>query len=200
MVEQPFQGPGRQRLAGGANDGIVPMPKGIHVGAVGDQQLHHGNAHVGQGRTHERPVASLMHVRSVLDHPPRQRESCFTGGLPWHAAFGKPRQRPILAVTKRGAMELRVASHHLLDPLEVVGVDGLLELPDRLQGFDMGFELGPARKAELPGNLKLGAGKRRRLACPERRRRAAAEAAPAHDAGRAAQRVRVQRPAADPSP
>jgi len=42
-------------------------------------------------------------------------------------------------------MELRAAGHHLLDPLEVVGVDGLFELPDRFQGFDMGFELGPAR-------------------------------------------------------
>src|SRR5262249_22597265 len=68
---------------------------------------------------------------------------------------------------KWGAMELRVARHQLLDPLESVGVDGLLELPDRLQRFDMGFELGPARKAVLPGNLKLGVGKRLRLACSE---------------------------------
>src|SRR5262249_12255111 len=93
--------------------------------------------------------------------------SGFTGSLSWHAAFGNPRQRPILAVTQRGAMELRVAGHHLLDPLEVVGVDGLLELPDRLQRFDMGFELGPARKAVLPGKLKLCVGERRRLAGSE---------------------------------
>jgi hypothetical protein len=64
-------------------------------------------------------------------------------------------------------MELRERGHQLLDPLEVVGVDGLLELSDRLQRFDMGFELGPARKAVLPGNLKLRVGKRRRSACSE---------------------------------
>ena len=56
-------------------------------------------------------------------------------------------------------MELRDARHHLLDPLEVVGVDGLLEPPDRLQRLDMGFELGPAGKAVLPGELKLCVGK-----------------------------------------
>ena len=134
---------------------------------MSDQQLHHGNALIGQRSTHERPVAALMHIRSVLDHPPRHRESCFTGGLPWHAAFGNPRQRPVLAVTERGAMELRVADHQLLDPLDVVGVDGLLELTDRLQGFDLGFELGPARKAVLPGNLQLCVGKRRRLTCSD---------------------------------
>jgi hypothetical protein len=167
VVEQPFQGPGRQALAGGADDGVVPAPEGVHVGAVGDEQLHHGDAHVGQRRPHEWPVAALMHVGPVLDHPPRHREPRFTGGHPRHAAFGDPRQRPILAVTQRRAMELRVASHHLLDPLEVVRVDRLLELPDGLQRFDVGFELGPARKAILAGNLKLCVGQRRRLTCSE---------------------------------
>src|SRR5262245_65275953 len=108
-----------------------------------------------------------MYLAPVPDQPPRHRESCFTGGLSWHTAFGNPCQRPILAVTKRCAMKFRIASHQLLDPLQIVGVDGLLELPDRLQRFDMGFELGPAGKAVLPGNLKLCVGKRRRLACSE---------------------------------
>jgi hypothetical protein len=167
MLEQPFQGPGRKGLAGSADDGVVPIPQGVHVGAVGDQQLHHGNAHVGQRCTHERPVAPLMHVGPVLDHPPCHRESCFAGCLTRHAAFSNPRQRPILAIAERGAMKLRVAGHHLLDPFEVIRVDGLLELPDRSQRFDMGFDLGPARKAVLPGNLKLRIRKRRRLACFE---------------------------------
>src|SRR5262249_44975064 len=64
-------------------------------------------------------------------------------------------------------MELRIASHHPLGPLDVVGVDGLLEPPYRLQGFDVGLELGPAPEAVLPGDLKLGVGQRRRMACPE---------------------------------
>src|SRR5262249_27616029 len=117
--------------------------------------------------THERTVAALMHVRPVLDHPPRNRKSCFTGGLSWHAAFRNPCQRPILAVTKWGAMEFGVARHHLLDALQIVGIDGLLELPNRLQRFDKGLELGPARKPVLPGNLKLCVGKRCRLAYSE---------------------------------
>ena len=126
-----------------------------------------GMSHVVQRRAHQRPVAALMHVGAVLDHPPRHREPCFTGRHARHAAFGDPRERPVLAVAQRSAVELRVARHHLLDPLEVVGVDGLLELPDGLQRFDVGFELGPARKAVLPGDLKLCVGQRLGLACFE---------------------------------
>src|SRR5262249_16006386 len=128
---------------------------------------HHGNAQVGERCTHERAVAALMHVRAVLEHPPRHRESCITGGLAWDTAFGNPSQRPILAVTERGAMQLRVASHQLLDPLVIVAVSGLVEVPDGLERLDMGFELAPARKAVQPGNLKLCVGKRRGLACSE---------------------------------
>ena len=61
-------------------------------------------------------------------------------------------------------MEFRVAGHQLLDPLQVVGVDGQLELAGELEGFDVSLELGPAREAVLPRDLELGLGERRRLA------------------------------------
>ena len=72
-----------------------------------------------------------------------------------HAAFGDPRERPVLAVAERSAVELRVARHEALDLLQVVGVDGQLELPGELQRFDVRLELGPAREAVLPGDLEL---------------------------------------------
>ena len=72
-----------------------------------------------------------------------------------HAALGDPRERPVLAVAERSAVELRVARHEALDLLQIVGVDGQLELPGELQRFDVRLELGPAREAVLPGDLEL---------------------------------------------
>ena len=121
--------PGRERLERGEDDGVRSAPERVHVGAVGDEKLRHGNLHVVERGAHERPVAPLMHVGPVLDHPPRHREPCLAGRHARHAAFGDPRERPVLAVAERSTVELRVARHQALDPLEVVGVDGQLELP-----------------------------------------------------------------------
>ncbi len=62
---------------------------------------------------------------------------------------------PALAVAERSAVELRVARHEALDLLQVVGVNGQLELPGELQRFDVRLELGPTREAVLPGDLEL---------------------------------------------
>ena len=43
------------------------------------------------------------------------------GRLPRHAAFGDPRERAVLAVAERSAVEFRIARHQGLDALEVVG-------------------------------------------------------------------------------
>jgi hypothetical protein len=77
---------------------------------------------------------------------------------PKDAAFGNPRERPILAVAKWGTVQRRVARHHGLDANHVVGVDGLLELPDLLERFDMSLELGPTRKPVETRDLELRIG------------------------------------------
>ena len=59
-------------------------------------------------------------------------------------------------------MQRRVARHHGLDAIDVVGVDSLLELPDLLQGVDVSLELRPARKPVETRDLELRIGDRRR--------------------------------------
>ena len=103
-------------------------------------------------------VAPLVHVRSVRDHPFRHGQSRRTRRLPWHAAFGNPRERPIFAVAKWSAVQRRVARHHGLDANDVVGVDRLLELPDLLERLDVSLELRPARKPVETRDLELRIG------------------------------------------
>src|SRR6266568_171929 len=93
--------------------------------------------------SHERSIAALVHVRSVHDHPFPNGDS-LRAGLPWHTAFGNPRERPIFAVTQWSPVQSRVVRHHRLDTNNVVGVDGLFELPDLFEGLDMNLELRPA--------------------------------------------------------
>ena len=96
----------------------------------------------------------------LLDHPFRHGQSRRTRRFPRHAAFGNPRERPILAVTKRSTVQRRVARHQALDAIDVVGVDRLLELPDLLQGLDVSLELRPTRKPIETRDLELRIGDR----------------------------------------
>jgi hypothetical protein len=66
-----------------------------------------------------------MDVGAVLDHPPRRGEPCLTRR---HAARRDPRKRPVVALAERSAVELRVVRHEMLDLLQVLGLDGQLEL------------------------------------------------------------------------
>jgi hypothetical protein len=77
---------------------------------------------------------------------------------PKDAAFGNPRERPILAVAKWGTVQRRVARHHGLNAHDVVAIDCLLELPDLLEGLDMSLELGPTRKPVEARDLELRIG------------------------------------------
>src|SRR5437588_637721 len=61
----------------------------------------------------------------------------------------------IHAVIKWSTVQRRVARHHGLDAIDVVGVDRLSELSDLLQGVDVSLELGPARKPVEPRDLEL---------------------------------------------
>ena len=134
MIEKPFERGRIHRLARGKDDGEMSVPQGVHIRAVRHEKLHHRDAISVERRSHQRSVAALVHVRSVLDHPFRHGQSRRTGRLPRHAAFGNPRERPIFAVAKRSTVQRRVARHHGLDAIDVVGVDRLLELPDLLEG------------------------------------------------------------------
>src|SRR5947207_1573589 len=77
---------------------------------------------------------------------------------------GGPRERPILGVANWGTVQGRVARHHGLDANDVVGVDGLLELPDLREGGDVSLELRPAREPIETRDLELRIGDRRRRA------------------------------------
>src|SRR5258708_4755939 len=100
VIEKPFQSGGVDRLAWGKDDGEMSVPQGIHIGAVGHQKLHHRDAISIERGSHDRAVAPLVHVRSVGEHPFRDRQSYRTRCFPWHAAFGNPSQRPSFSVTK----------------------------------------------------------------------------------------------------
>ena len=64
-------------------------------------------------------------------------------------------------------MKRRVARHHGLDAIDVVGVDSLLELPDLLEGIDVSLELRPTRKPVETRDLELRIGERCRRASLE---------------------------------
>ena len=133
VIHQPFESRRVQGLTSGKDDRKIPVPESVHVRTVGYQKLHHRDAIAIERSSHQRPVAALVHVRSVFDHPRGHGESHLTRWLPRNPAFRNPRERPVLAISKRCAMQLRVARHEASDALEIVGVDGLLEFPDLLQ-------------------------------------------------------------------
>ncbi len=64
-------------------------------------------------------------------------------------------------------MQRRIALHEGFDTLEVVGIDGLFELPDLLERIDVDLQLWPARKPIATSNLELRVGKRHSTAALE---------------------------------
>src|SRR5260370_866283 len=142
----------------------MSVPQGVHIGAVGHEKLHHRDAISIERGSHEGAVAPLVHVRSVRDHPFRHGESHKTRRLPWHAAFGNPRERPIFSVTQWSTVQRRVARHHGLDANTVIGVNRLLELPDLLEGLYVSLELRQAGKPVEARDLELRIGDRCRRA------------------------------------
>ena len=136
MIQEPFERHRIHRFARREDDRELPVPLGVHIRTVGDEQLHHRDAIAVERRSHQRPIAALVHVRAVFDHPLGHRQPRRTGRLPRHPAFGHPRERTVLSIAKRRAVKGRVARHHRLDALEVVAVDRLFELPDLLQRLD----------------------------------------------------------------
>lgn len=55
-------------------------------------------------------------------------------------------------------MQRRVAGHESFDCVEVVGVDGLLELPGLFKQIDVNLELGPTSKSIETRDLELRLG------------------------------------------
>src|SRR5271157_1875511 len=97
-----------------------------------------------------------MHVRTVFDHPYRDGQSHWPWRLPRHPAFRHPGEWPILVISERSVMQLRVARHHALHALDVIRIDGQLEPPNLLVRIDVFLQLWPARKAIRARDLKLG--------------------------------------------
>ncbi len=119
------------------------------------KQFHHGDAMAEKRSAHQRPVAALMHVRSVIDHPLRNGQSLHTRRLPGNAAFRDPGERAVFVIAKRSAMQSRIAGHKGFHALEVVGIDGALELSDLFERIDVSLQLRPAGKSIETGNLEL---------------------------------------------
>src|SRR5690349_8564362 len=109
---------------------------------------------------HQRAIAALVDIRPVIHHPFRHCEPLGTRCLPRYTAFSDPSEWAILSVAQRSAVQNRVASHEVFDALEIVGVDGLLELADFLQGVNMSFELGPTVEAVETSDFELRSGER----------------------------------------
>ena len=131
VVEQPIQGLGPELLEREHDDGVRSAVTCVHIGAVGHEELGHAECRVSH-RAYERPVVPLVDVGAVLDHPLRHGEPCLAG---WPAAEGSPRQGRRLARAKCSAVELRVKRHESLDLLQVLGLDGQLELPGQVGFF-----------------------------------------------------------------
>src|SRR5437899_8297116 len=127
---------------------------------MSQEEFHHRNAMTKERSTHQRPVASLMHVRSVFEHPLRDGQPLCTWRLPWDATFGDPGERAVFVIAERSAMQRRIMRHEGFDARGVVGIDGLLELSDHFERIDVGFQSWPARKSIETCNFELRLGER----------------------------------------
>src|SRR5439155_537004 len=74
--------------------------------------------------------------------------------------LGNPGERTIFSVAERSTMQGWIACHEELDALEIVAIDGLLELADFLQGIDVGLEFRPTGKPLETCDFELRVGKR----------------------------------------
>src|SRR5207245_7871090 len=77
-----------------------------------------------------------------------------------YATLGNPGERTIFSVAERSTMQGWIACHEELDALEIVAIDGLLELADFLQGIDVGLEFRPTGKPVETCDFELRVGKR----------------------------------------
>ncbi len=145
VFEQPAKRHGIDGLTGRKDDGKVPGPFSVDVGAVAHQQFHHGDAVVDERRAHERPVAALVNIGAVFEHPARHRESRSAGRFPGNPAFRDPGERSVFSIADWRAMQLGIRGHHRDDALEIIRVDCLFERADFFQRLDMRFELRPTR-------------------------------------------------------
>ena len=74
VIEKPFERGRIQRLARGKDDREVSVPQGVDIRTVGHEHLHHRDA-ISKRGSHQRSVASLVHVRPVFEHPRRDGQS-----------------------------------------------------------------------------------------------------------------------------
>jgi hypothetical protein len=125
---------------------------------VRHQQLHHRNPVIVHRSAHQRPVAALMNVAAVRDHPARHVEPGLAGRSLHTAAFRHPRQRAVLVVAQRRFVQCRILRHHCDHARQVLRVDGLLELPAFLQQFDVDLQLRPTVKTIIARDLELRVG------------------------------------------
>jgi hypothetical protein len=158
VVEKPAQGLSVNRLAGCEDDGEMPIPIRIHIGAVGHQQFHHRNAVAQQRGPHQRPVAALVHVGAVVDHPLRHGQARWAGRFPRDSALRHPGQGTVVPITQWSAVQRWVSRHQALDAFQVVSVDSLLQTADFIYRFHVSLEFSPACKAirECDAELCIG--------------------------------------------
>ena len=127
VIEQPFKGGRIHALAWGKDDGEARVPQRVDVRAVGEEEVHHRDAIFVESGAHEGSVATLVDVRSVLDHPSGDGQAGWCGRLKRDAAFRGPGEGAVVAIAHGGLVERRVGRHEGLDAIEIVRVDGLLE-------------------------------------------------------------------------
>ena len=162
VFEQPPNGNGIDALARNEENGEPAPAQSVDVGAVADEEVHHRDTSF-MSRAHQRRAAALMDVGALVDQPLRDGKARWTGGGRGRGTR-RPRRGDSLA---QAAVETGVRVQEGFDAIEIVGGDGRLELADLFERLNLLLQLGPACEAVLPGNLKLGVGKRRRLARSE---------------------------------
>jgi hypothetical protein len=135
VLQEPLNRYGLDGLARGEDDREIAVPLRVYVRAVGEKELHHGDAMTEQRGAHQWTVIALMLVGPVFDHPPRYCQPFGSGRLPGHATFGYPSERAVFGVAQRSAMQRWVARHKTLHSFDVVAVDGLLEFADLFRGI-----------------------------------------------------------------
>lgn len=159
-----MQSPGVECLASGKKNGIVAVPSCVHVRAVGHEQFHHRNSLAIECGAHQGCIASLIDVRSILDHPSRDGQ---TGPVRWysrHSALGDPRERSLLGIAQWSLMQRRISRHHGLDKGKIVTVDRIFKLSSFFQRVHVCFEFRPTGEAILTSHLKLSMGERSSVA------------------------------------
>lgn len=170
MIQPPLQCTRLKRLTWRENNRIISVPFRIHICPVGGQQLLPRNPRAHQRGTHQRPVAALAHIRSVVDHPLGHCQPRRSRRLPRYPALGDPSERAVFLVAKRSAMQLGILRHQGFHETKIVRVDGQLQfgcfMREGRKRFHVGLEFWPAEESVAMGNLELSHG--RNATWPER--------------------------------